>query len=106
MSEATLRFYAHLNDFLSPSRRQVEFFHRFDGTPAVKDMIESLGVPHTEVSLILVNSQSVDFAYRVKTGDRISVYPPFEHPEFASILQPQAQADARFVADVHLGRLA
>jgi len=106
MPEATLRFYAHLNDFLTPSRRQFEFFHRFDGAPAIKDMIESLGVPHTEVALILVNSQTVDFTYNVQTGDRISVYPPFENLNHTSDLQPAVDGDFRFVADVHLGRLA
>ncbi len=37
----------------------------------MKDMIESLGVPHTEVDLILAGDKSVDFNYRVKDGDRI-----------------------------------
>lgn len=106
MPEANLRFYAHLNDFLAPSRRQLEFLHHFDGMPAVKDMIEALGVPHTEVALILVNNHPVDFTYNVHTGDRISVYPPFAHPELTSDLQPDAEGDFRFVADVHLGRLA
>lgn len=106
MPEATLRFYARLNDFLTPSRRQLEFFHRFDGAPAIKDMIEALGVPHTEVGLILVNSDPVDFTYNVQSGDRISVYPPFEHLELPSSLQPAHDRDFRFVADVHLGRLA
>ncbi|MBE2266846.1 MAG: Mut7-C ubiquitin/RNAse domain-containing protein [Anaerolinea sp.] len=106
MPEATLRFYAHLNEFLTPSRRQLEFFHRFDGTPAIKDMIESLGVPHTEVALILVNSMTVDFTYNVQSGDRISVYPPFEQITLPASLQPNDMGDCRFVADVHLGRLA
>jgi len=106
MPEATLRFYAHLNEFLTPSRRQLEFFHRFDGTPAIKDMIESLGVPHTEVALILVNSMTVDFTYNVQSGDRISVYPPFEQISLPASLQPDDLGDCRFVADVHLGRLA
>jgi hypothetical protein len=51
----------------------------------VKDRIESFGVPHTEVDLILVNGQSVDFAYRVQDGDRISVYPVFEAFDIAGL---------------------
>jgi hypothetical protein len=51
---AEFRFYEELNDFLPPARRKQSFTHGFDGTPAVKDTIESLGVPHTEVDLILV----------------------------------------------------
>lgn len=107
MALATLRFYAHLNEFLHRTRRQKTFSHAFDGTPSVKDVIESLGVPHTEVDVILVNGNPVDFAYHVRDGDQISVYPPFEHldlPPDVSV-QPQIR-DARFVCDVHLGRLA
>ncbi|HVU10390.1 MAG TPA: Mut7-C RNAse domain-containing protein [Phototrophicaceae bacterium] len=108
MAHAQLRFYAHLNDFLAYKRRQRLFRHRFDGLPSVKDMIESLGVPHTEVALILVNGAPVDFSYHVLDGDRISVYPVFEHLELPHewSVQPQAAHEARFVADVHLGRLA
>ncbi len=110
MSSAQLRFYAHLNDFIAHKRRQVTFEHRFSGSPSVKDMIESLGVPHTEVAQILVNESAVDFNYHVQDGDRISVYPVFEALDLPDALsvQPQNQPthDTRFVADVHLGRLA
>ena len=108
MPTASIRFYAHLNDFLAYKRRQVTFAHAFDGAPSVKDMIESLGVPHTEVNLILVNGAPVDFSYHVLEGDQISVYPVYEHLdlplEFS--VQPDAPNEARFVCDVHLGRLA
>ncbi len=40
-------------------------------------MVESLGIPHTEIDLILVNGQSVDFKYHVQDADRISLYPVF-----------------------------
>jgi uncharacterized protein with PIN domain len=108
MPVASFRFYAELNDFLLPERRFTEFVYGFlDGT-TVKDRIESFGVPHTEVDLILVNGQSVDFAYRVQDGDRISVYPVFEAFDIAGLtrLRPEPLRDARFVLDVHLGRLA
>lgn len=105
---AYFRFYAELNDFLSPEKRQVCFEHHFFGCPGVKDLVESLGVPHTEVDLILVNRQSVGFAYRVKQGDYISVYPVFEAIDITPILQvrPKPLREPRFVLDVHLGKLA
>ena len=78
MPVANFRFYAELNDFLLPERCFTEFVYGFLDVATVKDRIESFGVPHTEVDLILVNGQSVDFAYRVQDGDRISVYPVFE----------------------------
>jgi uncharacterized protein with PIN domain len=67
-----------------------------------------MGVPHTEVDLILVDGRSVDFFYRLGDGDRISVYPVFEALDIsaASLVRPRPLRDTRFVADVHLGRLA
>ena len=108
MPVARFRFYAELNDFLSPDRRFVEFEYDFVDIATVKDRIESFGVPHVEVDLILVNGQSVDFSYRVQDGDRISIYPVFESFDIAGLtrLRPEPLRDPRFVLDVHLGRLA
>ena len=108
MNQALFRFYAELNDFLPPARRFTEFRHQFLDIAAVKDFVESFGVPHTEVDLILVNGEPVDFSYRVRDGDRISVYPVFEAFDIAPVarLRPEPLREPRFVLDVHLGRLA
>ncbi|MBN1220287.1 MAG: Mut7-C ubiquitin/RNAse domain-containing protein [Anaerolineae bacterium] len=108
MKQAYFRFYAELNDFLPPPKRQRRFSQPFEISPSVKDMIESLGVPHTEVDLILANEQSVDFSYLVQDGDRISVYPVFESLDIGPLMRvrPQPLRETRFVLDVHLGRLA
>ena len=79
------RFYEELNDFLSPELRKKSFSHRFSGTPSVKDTIEALGVPHTEIDLILVDGISVDFSYLLKGGERIAVYPAFERLDIAPV---------------------
>jgi hypothetical protein len=108
MAEALFRFYAELNDFLPPARRFMEFPLHFLDVATVKDRIESLGVPHTEVDLILVNGQAVAFAYRVQDGDRVSVYPVFEAFDIAGLtrLRPEPLREPRFVLDTHLGKLA
>ncbi len=109
MSRATFRFYAELNDFLPPALRLGTAFEReFSGRTAIKDMIESLGVPHTEVDFILVNGTSVDFQYIVRDGDSISVYPVFEALDIHPLLRlrPEPLRVPRFLLDVHLGRLA
>lgn len=105
---AVFRFYAELNDFLPPARRMVAFAHHFSGQPAIKDVIEALGVPHTEVDLILVNGESVGFEYRLQDGDRVAVYPMFETLDIGPVarLRPEPLRDPRFVLDAHLGRLA
>ena len=108
MSKASFRFYAELNDFLPSERRQVSFVHNFDARTSIKDMIESLGAPHTEIELILVNGHAVDFAYAVQDGDQISVYPVFESIDVAPVirLRPDPLRDPHFVLDQHLGKLA
>jgi len=105
---ARFRFYAELNDFLSPERRAGAFDCEFQGNQTVKHLIESLGVPHTEVDLVLVNGHSVDFAEVVHDGDYVSVYPVFEGFDIAPVSQvrPRPLRQTKFVLDAHLGRLA
>ena len=108
MKRASLRFYEELNDFLPASKRKVAFDYIFELSGSVKDMIEALGVPHTEVDLILVNGKSVDFSYRVQDRDQISVYPVFESFDIAPLVQlrPRPLRQTRFGLDAHLGKLA
>lgn len=105
---ADLRFYAELRDFLAPMRHAGTIIHTFRVPGSVKDVIESHGVPHTEVDVILANGESVDFSYQVADGDRISVYPVFETFDVTSLIRvrPQPLRTVRFVLDGHLGKLA
>ncbi len=108
MNFAYFRFYEELNDFLPAGKKKTEFTHRFDERQSVKDIIESLGVPHVEVDLILVNSVSVEFSHRLQNGDRVSVYPVFEGIDITGFTRLRAEPlrQVRFILDVHLGKLA
>ena len=108
LARVRFRFYEELNDFLPPERRKTEFTHEFHRRASVKDMIESLGVPHPEVELILVNGESIGFDYIVRDGDRIAVYPMFESFDVSDQLKVRSRPlrTLRFVLDVHLGTLA
>jgi uncharacterized protein with PIN domain len=108
MSSATLRFHAELNDFVSLARRDKAFVHSFRGRVSIKDMIESLGVPHTEVVAIVVNGRPQDFSYLVRNGDQIDVYPISIAESVAPYmpLRPPVSAPPRFILDTHLGQLA
>ncbi len=102
----SFRFYASLNDFLSRQNRQKRFTYWLKGNPSIKDTIEAIGVPHTEVELILSNGQMVDFSYGVKEGDCFSIYPHFSSLEINHKLLRYPLSNNRFVLDVHLGKLA
>src|SRR5205085_4125837 len=105
---AEFRFYEELNDFLPEERRRISFPVEIDRARSVKDAIESVGVPHTEVDLIVVDGVSVDFAHVLRGGERVAVYPVFERLDISPVvrLRPLPLRDPRFVADTHLGKLA
>ena len=104
----TIRFYEELNDFLKKNKKKVSYSVKTNPGQTVKDLIESENVPHTEVDLILVNSNSVDFSYQVMDMDRISVYPVFESLDIknATKLRPLPLRTTLFILDVNLGKLA
>jgi uncharacterized protein with PIN domain len=108
MVTATFRFYEELNDFLAPERRKQEFTAPCARAATTKHMIEALGVPHTEVELILVNGESADFSRILQDGDRVAVYPRFEAMDVTPLLRVREfpLRETRFVADAHLGGLA
>ena len=108
MARATFRFYEELNDFLAPWQRQHEIEAAVTSTETVKHAIEALGVPHTEVELVLVNGTPVGFDRRLADGDRIAVYPRFEALDVAPLLRVRERPlrATRFIADAHLGGLA
>jgi len=108
MKDAAIRFYAELNDFLPPDRRHRPLRVPCHVPRTVKDAIESLGVPHVEVDLILADGESVGFDHRISGGERIAVYPAFESIDIAPLVRCRGRPlrEPRFVADVHLRRLA
>jgi uncharacterized protein with PIN domain len=108
MGIAFFRFYEELNDFLPSGEKKVTFEYPFSRNQSVKDAIEALGVPHVEIDMILVNGNPVDFTYKLKNEDRISVYPVFETLDISKVspLRKKPLRDPKFILDVHLGRLA
>ena len=103
-----VRFIAGLDDLLPPGRRGHPLTIDVAPGTTVKDLAESLGVPHTEIAAIVVNGVSVDFEHQVGAGDRIRVYPVSEAPDVSPLvrLDPPPPRPPRFALDVHLGRLA
>lgn len=108
MHSVFLRFYEELNDFLPTDKKKIRFEHNFPDRTSIKDLIESIGVPHSEIDLLLVNGKSVDFAYMPNDNDDISVYPMFESFDISDVTSLRAKPlrDPKFVLDVHLGKLA
>lgn len=101
-------FYDILNDFLPAQWRNTWISYRFTGTPAVKDAIEALGIPHPEIDVILINHSPVDFLASLHPDDQVQVYPMYSNRTWPEVYSLHANSPwpAQFVLDVHLGKLA
>jgi len=88
---------AELRLFLRPGRRGGPVRVAVDGTSSLGHVVESLGVPLTEVGRLLVDGESALPGYRPGSGVVVTVDP---------VRRPQHLEPARFVLDVHLGTLA
>src|ERR1700712_968526 len=73
MTTATFRFHRELNEFLARPQREQAFSFVCPVASTTKHMIEALGVPHTEVALILRNGLPTGFESHVEDADFIDV---------------------------------
>jgi uncharacterized protein with PIN domain/sulfur carrier protein ThiS len=108
VKQVTFRFYGPLNDFRPADERQKPIVYPIFGRQSLKDAVESLGIPHTEVQLALVNGQPVGWEAHLNADDYVSIYPHFHSVSLdaAQALYNDPEGDPRFVLDAHLGRLA
>jgi uncharacterized protein with PIN domain len=75
---------------------------------SIKDIVESIGIPHTEIGSIRVKSQLMAFGFIPKPGQKIHVAEidaPFDVTQ-PSLLRPDPIQAVRFIVDVNVGRLA
>jgi uncharacterized protein with PIN domain len=99
MSLASFSFHGELGNFLARERRNARFAHECARAATLKQAIEAVGVPHTEIGQVFVNGAPATLARIVREGDAIEVFP--HEPGAAPFQSPLA-----FVADAHLGGLA
>jgi uncharacterized protein len=95
--EAVVIIPAELRMFLRASRRADRVAVPCDGVSTIGHLVESLGVPRTEVGSLTVNGHPEPHGYLPRSGDVIEV---------RAVARPQPLEPARFVLDVHLGALA
>ena len=96
MASASFRFHGVLQDFLARRHRGVAFRYACARAASLKNAIEALGVPHTEVGRITVNGVPATLQRTVREGDAIEAYP----------VEKEMGTVPLFLADAHLGGLA
>jgi hypothetical protein len=108
MPKTIFRFYEELNDYLPEAKRKIDFEVIAAGKKSLGDIIGDLGVPLTEVDLVLCNGRSVNFQYALQEGDRVSVYPVFERLNISPVTRIPGRPlrRTRFIADTDLEDIA
>jgi uncharacterized protein with PIN domain len=101
-----LNFHRDLDFFLGSKARGKIIERSLAEKTSVKDVIESCGVPHSEVDLILVNGRPVDFRHVFKNEEDVDVYPVQSSSTLFRENRLQVSSVSRFVADGHLGSLS
>lgn len=100
-----LHVYGDLDFFLSSKASGGRIERHLSEKTSVKDVIESCGIPHPEVDLIVVNGKTVDFGYALAADAEIELYPPRIQSSKFREKRLQAHTINEFVADGHLGKL-
>ncbi len=94
----TVGFAPELAVFVTAARRDGPAAVRTDGTSSLGHVVESLGVPLTEVGELRVNGSRREPSYIPVAGDAVTV---------AAVARPQpTPRPPRFLLDIHLGTLA
>src|ERR1700751_4326573 len=95
--EAVVTVAAELRMFLRQGRRDGPGGVPCDGVWSLVHVVESLGVPRTEVGGLTVNDSAEPPCYLPRGGDVVRVL---------AVARPQRPGSACFLLDVHLGALA
>jgi uncharacterized protein with PIN domain len=93
---ATVRVGAGLEPFVSAQHRCAPAVLTHDGTATFGHLVESLGIPRTEVGVLLADGHPAGLDQQ-----------PFDgaHVDVRAVARPQ-RVPPRFLLDVHLGKLA
>ncbi len=106
--QVKLSIHKDLRALLHPRLRdENSFFHRLNRKASIKDVLESLRIPHTEIGVLIVNAQKTDFSYQVRDSDDILLLSPSipVDPFRPSLLRPKPLKILSFLTDANVAKL-
>ena len=105
MGTVDLLFEPDLSFFLPAKYQNCWFGYEYSGTPSIKHLLESLGIPHTEIGNVTVDTRLAGLNEPVRHSTRIRIYPARDET-FITAGAPDHRIEPRFILDNHLGKLA
>lgn len=104
-----ITFWGNLKALVRPQFRGLESIHyELTRAASLKDIVEALGVPHTEVGRLTVDGREISFAALGADNDRLDVYPlcPPVDVTIPTLLRPEPLPSVTFAVDMNVGKLA
>lgn len=103
-----LYFHHDLQELLKKNKAGQRVKYALTRRASLKDIIESLGIPHTEVAQIFLKIQELDFCFIPVGGEEIDVFAfSDERSAFSStLLRPQPTRPLKFMVDVNVQKIA
>lgn len=108
MASCTLHFHGQLAQLLSTSSQNGTVHYSLTRRASIKDILEALGPPHTEIGRIMLDGRPVDFNFIPHPGQILHIHPlqPPVNPCLPTFLRPHPLPEWRFIVDVNVGKLA
>jgi uncharacterized protein with PIN domain/sulfur carrier protein ThiS len=100
VATARFRIYPAIAAFVATERRNVPFDHDCARAATLKNALEALGIPHTEIAAVRVNDAPATLERIVRDADYVEAW------GYADTGTTQPTVGLDFVADAHLGGLA
>lgn len=89
-------------------RGQNAIFYSLMRRASIKDIIETLHIPHTEVATILLERQEITFNHIPQPGEQftLSSFTPAADWTRPTVLRPEPLPEIKFMVDINVGKLA
>jgi len=108
VTNALIYFHEPLQELIRSRNRSHLQPIDFKGRQTIKHLVESLGIPHTEVGFMAAKEEPIDFGYLVSNGEIVQIHPATsQQDQLSGMFQDGYMTiPARFILDNHLGKLA
>lgn len=103
-----LKFHHNLQELQKKNQAGQKIKYALTRRASLKDIIESLGIPHTEVAQTLLNNKELDFCFIPEGGEEIDILPFHDKRTVFSktLLRPQPSSPMKFMVDINVQKIA